>query len=186
MKTKSGKIGVSIAFISVLLLAGTSQGAGFQSAPNQVFGLHWGMSIEDAQLVRTLEKKKESGKFAIYNDKSFNEKEMPGAVAVLYLAMNGRIGGAFIGLHCENDTLAFIKAFTVVYGLPHVLDKKAMAVEWNHSGNILQIDLIYNMVAVGNRVIIESAEEVLEKFMKEAPVPKSGPPIIKPGPRTGG
>jgi len=179
-------LGAVMAGIIILLWAAQSMGAGFQPVPTQAFGLHWGMPLEEAEKVRALKKADELEKFTMYVDTGFTPEEMPGVVGVLYVFMNNRLGGAFLRLHCENDAMVYIQIFSSMHGMPTSIEKGSGLIGWETAGNVVQVSLAAGAVVVGNRKIMEMANEAMEEAAKKSPQPEkdNSPPVIEPGPRT--
>jgi hypothetical protein len=163
------------------VLPNIAQGASFQPVPNQLFGMHWGMSIDDAKKVRTLKLVDTVGKFTIYVDVLFTQKELRGITAVIYLFMNGRIGAAILDIHREEDLLAFVRIFDTMYGRATTMDNETSTIEWSQSGNIIRLPIESGIILMGNAKIIET----LDEYMEQAPEEGDGPPVVMPGPKTG-
>jgi hypothetical protein len=157
----------------------------FQPVPNQVFGVHWGMSLEDVEKVRSLELLEEFGKFKVYTDKTFTLQELPGIMSVTYLFMNDRLGGAFMRLHCESETQLFASVFSVMHGQPTSFDQDLAIAEWEGGGNVVQLVLTANVLIMGNGKIIKMANNAFDDHAKKNPPQnKEDPSVVIPGPKT--
>jgi len=178
-------LGMVLGMIAVILWADTAKSATFQPIPNGAFGIHWGMSIEEASKVRSLELVDEVDKFKLYLDTSITDEDPSGIIMVMYLSMDDRMAAVFLRSHCEQCFGALLQAFVIMHGPPTYMDQQSLIVEWKSGGNVIRIRANEMMTTIGNSKILEMSDEAFAKEMKKREMnPENDGPMSMPGPKT--